>query len=156
MSADPLVHGVEEEILGIPRLLALPEGPWAGFRPFPSLEEAHREIARLDAAAAVRPRRELEQDTEWKQPIPYAIALYRDPAILVLDEPTATRRLPSRFSSGWTDLPARAIRDCTDAHRLVLADISAQATVAFLPHWNGSGEKRSRRRSFQILCHSDC
>jgi predicted NUDIX family phosphoesterase len=80
VSADPLVHGVEEEILGIPRLLALPEGPWAGFRPFPSLEEAHREIARLDAAAVVRPRRELEQDTEWKQPIPYAIALYRDPA----------------------------------------------------------------------------
>jgi predicted NUDIX family phosphoesterase len=34
------------------------------------------EIARLDLVGSARPRRELELDPEWKQPIPYAIALY--------------------------------------------------------------------------------
>ena len=77
MSADPLAKGADEEILGIPRELALPEGAWTGLRAFSSPEEGEREIARLDGLAQARPRRELEVDPSWKQPIPYAVALYR-------------------------------------------------------------------------------
>lgn len=77
MSADPLAKGADEEILGIPRELALPEGAWTGLRAFNSPEEGEREIVRLDGLAEARPRRELEVDPSWKQPIPYAVALYR-------------------------------------------------------------------------------
>jgi predicted NUDIX family phosphoesterase len=77
VSADPLAKGADEEILGIPRDLALPSGAWTGLRAFNSHEEGEREIARLDALAQARPRRELESDPSWKQPIPYAVALYR-------------------------------------------------------------------------------
>jgi predicted NUDIX family phosphoesterase len=77
VSADPLAKGADEEILGIPRDLALPSGPWTGLRAFSSPEEGEREIARLDGVAQARPRRELELDPSWKQPIPYAVALYR-------------------------------------------------------------------------------
>lgn len=77
MSADPLAKGADEEILGIPRDLALPSGPWTGLRAFNSSEEGEREIARLDGVAQARPRRKLELDPSWKQPIPYAVALYR-------------------------------------------------------------------------------
>ena len=77
MSTDPLAKGADEEILGIPRDVALPLGTWTGFRAFGSIEEGEREIARLDGVAQARPRRELESDPSWKQPIPYAVALYR-------------------------------------------------------------------------------
>ena len=77
MSADPLANGADEEIVGIPRELALPAGPWTGLRAFSSPEEGEREISRLDGLAQARPRRELESDPSWKQPIPYAVALYR-------------------------------------------------------------------------------
>jgi predicted NUDIX family phosphoesterase len=77
VSSDPLAKGADEEILGIPRQVALPLGPWTGFRAFGSIEEGEREIARLDGVAQARPRRELESDPSWKQPIPYAVALYR-------------------------------------------------------------------------------
>lgn len=77
MSADPLVKGADEEILGIPRDLALPSGSWTGLRAFSSPEDGAREIARLDGVALSRPRRELELDPTWKQPIPYAVALFR-------------------------------------------------------------------------------
>ncbi len=77
MSADPLARGADEEILGIPRELALPDGAWTGLRAFTSPEEGEREIARLDGLARSRPRRELEVDPSWKQPIPYVVALYR-------------------------------------------------------------------------------
>ena len=76
MSADPLAKGADEEIVGIPRNLALPAGAWTGLRAFRSPEEGEREITRLDALAQARPRRELELDPSWKQPIPYAVALY--------------------------------------------------------------------------------
>ncbi|MFZ9352091.1 MAG: NUDIX domain-containing protein [Candidatus Limnocylindrus sp.] len=77
MSADPLAKGADEEILGIPRELAMPDGAWTGLRTFGSSDEGEREIARLDGATQPRPRRELESDPSWKQPIPYAVALYR-------------------------------------------------------------------------------
>jgi predicted NUDIX family phosphoesterase len=77
VSADPLAKGADEEIVGIPRDLALPAGAWAGLRAFTSTEEGEREIARLDRLAQPRPRRDLESDPSWKQPIPYAVALYR-------------------------------------------------------------------------------
>ena len=77
MSADPLAKGADEEILGIPRELALPAGAWTGLRAFSSPEEGEHEITRLDQVAQPRPRRELELDPSWKQPIPYAVALYR-------------------------------------------------------------------------------
>jgi predicted NUDIX family phosphoesterase len=65
-------------IIGVPRAVALPDGAWRGFKRFRSAEEGMKEIARLDGAGRSRPRRELEIDPAWKQPIPYAIALYRD------------------------------------------------------------------------------
>ena len=77
MSADPLAKGADEEILGIPRELALPAGAWTGLRAFSSPEEGEREIERLDGLTQARPRRELELDPSWKQPIPYAVAFYR-------------------------------------------------------------------------------
>jgi predicted NUDIX family phosphoesterase len=77
VSADPLAKGADEEIVGIPRDLALPTGAWTGFRAFLGPEEGEREITRLDGLAQARPRRELELDPSWKQPIPYAVALYR-------------------------------------------------------------------------------
>ena len=77
MSVDPLATGADEEIVGIPRDLALPAGAWTGIRAFSSPEEGEREITRLDGLAQARPRRELESDPSWKQPIPYAVALYR-------------------------------------------------------------------------------
>jgi len=77
MSADPLAKGADEEILGIPRELALPTGAWTGLRAFDNTEEGEHEIARLDGLSQARPRRELELDPSWKQPIPYAVALYR-------------------------------------------------------------------------------
>ena len=85
MSADPLAKGADEEILGIPRDLALPSGPWTGLRAFSSPEEGEREIARLDGVAQARPRRELELDPSWKQPIPYAVALYRPEGVPASD-----------------------------------------------------------------------
>ena len=81
MSADPLATGADEEIVGIPRDLALPAGAWTGIRAFSSSEEGEREITRLDGLAQARPRRELESDPSWKQPIPYAVALYRPEGI---------------------------------------------------------------------------
>ena len=63
-------------IIGIPRETALPYGAWRGFKRFASVEDGLVEIARLDLVGSARPRRELELDPEWKQPIPYAIALY--------------------------------------------------------------------------------
>ena len=76
-SADPLAHGADEVIIGIPRDVALADGAWRGFKRFTSVEGGLAEIARLDRVGSPRPRRELELDPEWKQPIPYAIALYR-------------------------------------------------------------------------------
>jgi predicted NUDIX family phosphoesterase len=64
-------------IIGIPRDAALSDGDWRGFKRFTSVEGGLAEIARLDRVGSPRPRRELELDSEWKQPIPYAIALYR-------------------------------------------------------------------------------
>ena len=64
-------------IIGIPRDAALSEGAWRGFKRFTSVEGGLEEIARLDLVGSARPRRELELDPEWKQPIPYAIALHR-------------------------------------------------------------------------------
>ena len=81
MSVDPLATGADEEIVGIPRDLALPAGAWTGIRAFSSPEEGEREITRLDGLAQARPRRELESDPSWKQPIPYAVALYRPEGI---------------------------------------------------------------------------
>lgn len=75
-SADPLARGADEMIIGIPREAALPYGAWRGFKRFASVEDGLVEIARLDLVGSARPRRELELDPEWKQPIPYAIALY--------------------------------------------------------------------------------
>jgi predicted NUDIX family phosphoesterase len=77
VSADPLAKGADEEILGIPRELAMPNGAWTGLRRFDSREDGEREIQRLDALSQARSRRELESDPAWKQPIPYAVALYR-------------------------------------------------------------------------------
>ena len=77
MSADPLAKGADEQILGIPREQALPSGAWTGFRAFDSREDGQQEIERLDGLSQARPRRELESDPSWKQPIPYAVALYR-------------------------------------------------------------------------------
>lgn len=76
--SDPLARGADEMIIGVPRAVALPDGAWRGFKRFRSDEDGMREIARLDGAGRSRPRRELEVDPAWKQPIPYAIALYRD------------------------------------------------------------------------------
>ena len=75
-STDPLARGADEMIIGIPREAALPGGAWRGFKRFASVEDGLVEIARLDLVGSARPRRELELDPEWKQPIPYAIALY--------------------------------------------------------------------------------
>jgi len=68
VSADPLAKGADEEIVGIPRELALPTEAWTGLRAFSSPEEGEREITRLDGLAQARPRRELELDPSWKQP----------------------------------------------------------------------------------------
>ena len=76
-SADPLARGADELIIGIPREAALPGGAWHGFKRFASVEDGLVEIARLDRVGSPRPRRELELDPAWKQPIPYAIALHR-------------------------------------------------------------------------------
>jgi predicted NUDIX family phosphoesterase len=77
VSTDPLAKGADEEILGIPRERALPNGAWTGLSAFGSPEVGEREIERLDGLTQARPRRELESDPSWKQPIPYAVALYR-------------------------------------------------------------------------------
>lgn len=77
MSTDPLAKGADEQIMGIPRDRALPAGAWTGLHVFRNAEEGEREITRLDAVAEARPRRELELDATWKQPIPYAVAIYR-------------------------------------------------------------------------------
>ena len=66
MSVDPLAKGADEQILGIPRVQALPSGAWTGFRAFDSLEDGQREIERLDGLSQARPRRELESDPTWK------------------------------------------------------------------------------------------
>ena len=103
---DPLARGADEMIWGIPRETALPHGAWRGFRAFASREEGEAEIARLEGAVHVRPRRELELDPEWKQPIPYAIAIFRDAAnqahLFWMDrlEGTSDRRLHGRASFG--------------------------------------------------------
>jgi predicted NUDIX family phosphoesterase len=103
---DPLARGADEAIWGIPRETALPHGAWRGFRAFTSREEGEAEIARLEGAVHVRPRRELEMDPEWKQPIPYAIAIFRDAAnrtfLFWMDrlEGTSDRRLHGRASFG--------------------------------------------------------
>jgi len=76
-SADPLASGADELIIGIPRETALPDGAWRGLKRFASVEDGLLEIARLDRVGSPRPRRELELDSAWKQPIPYAIALHR-------------------------------------------------------------------------------
>ena len=107
MSPDPLAAGADEEIIGIPREIALAHGNWIGFRAFASIDTARREIARLDAAGIARQRRALEQDAAWKQPIPYAIALYRDPHTSVTSlfwmdrlSGTSDQRLHGRASFG--------------------------------------------------------
>ena len=93
-------------IWGIPRDTALAGGAWRGFRRFRSSEDGASEIARLEAAAQLRPRRELEMDPEWKQPIPYAIAVFRDEAgvahLFWMDRlaGTSDRRLHGRASFG--------------------------------------------------------
>lgn len=103
---DPLARGADEMIWGIPRATALPGGAWRGFRRFASPEEGEAEIARLEGAAQLRPRRELEMDPEWKQPIPYAIAIFRDAAgaahLFWMDRlaGTSDRRLHGRASFG--------------------------------------------------------
>ena len=103
---DPLARGADEMIWGIPRATALPHGAWRGFRAFASREEGEAEIARLEGAVQVRPRRELEMDPEWKQPIPYAIAIFRDATnrafLFWMDrlEGTSDRRLHGRASFG--------------------------------------------------------
>ncbi|MFM8997137.1 MAG: NUDIX domain-containing protein [Candidatus Limnocylindrus sp.] len=103
---DPLAREADEMIWGIPRATALPHGAWRGFRAFASREEGDAEIARLEGAVQVRPRRELEMDPEWKQPIPYAIAIFRDATnrahLFWMDrlEGTSDRRLHGRASFG--------------------------------------------------------
>ena len=103
---DPLARGADEMIWGIPRATALPHGAWRGFRAFASREEGEAEIARLEGAVQVRPRRELEIDPKWKQPIPYAIAIFRDATnrafLFWMDrlEGTSDRRLHGRASFG--------------------------------------------------------
>lgn len=103
---DPLARGADEMIWGIPRATAFPHGAWRGFRAFASREEGEAEIGRLEGAAQVRPRRELEMDPEWKQPIPYAIAIFRDATnrafLFWMDrrEGTSDRRLHGRASFG--------------------------------------------------------
>lgn len=77
MKPDPLAKGADEVILGIPRELALPATTWTGLLAFGSSEEGEQEIDRLDSLSQARPRRELESDPSWKQPIPYAVALFR-------------------------------------------------------------------------------
>ena len=80
MSGDPLARGADELIIGIPREEALGGPAWSGLRRFADAADGARVIARLDAAGTARPRRELESDPRWKQPIPYAIALHRVPS----------------------------------------------------------------------------
>ena len=105
-SADPLARGADELIIGIPRERALGGDAWSGLRPFTSLTEGVTEIARLDREGSVRPRRELEVDPAWKQPIPYAIALYTTPEgerqLFWMDrlEGGSDRRLHGRASFG--------------------------------------------------------
>jgi hypothetical protein len=107
VNPDPLAAGADEEIIGIPREIALAHGTWTGFQAFSSVDTARIEIARLDAAGIARPRRALEQDAAWKQPIPYAIALYRDPETSVASlfwmdrlSGTSDQRLHGRASFG--------------------------------------------------------
>jgi len=103
---DPLARGADEIIWGIPRATALSGGAWRGFRRFESNAEGEAEIARLERSAQLRPRRELEMDPEWKQPIPYAIAIFRDAAgvahLFWMDRRAGTsdRRLHGRASFG--------------------------------------------------------
>ena len=103
---DPLARGADEMIWGIPRETALLRGAWRGFRAFASRDEGEAEIARLEGVAQLRPRRALEMDPEWKQPIPYAIAIFRDAAnrtfLFWMDrlEGTSDRRLHGRASFG--------------------------------------------------------
>jgi len=85
VSTDPLASGADEVIIGIPRDLALSTGAWTGLRAFSTPDEGEREIARLEGLAQARPRRELELDPAWKQPIPYAVALYRPDGAAVDD-----------------------------------------------------------------------
>lgn len=105
-SADPLAQGADEVIWGIPRAIALPNGAWRGFRAFASREEGAAEIARLERSAQRRPRRALETDPDWKQPIPYAIAIFRDSTdrahLFWMDRlaGTSDRRLHGRSSFG--------------------------------------------------------
>ena len=106
MSGDPLARGADELIIGIPREEALDGPAWSGLRRFADAAEGAREIARLDAAGTARPRRELESDPLWKQPIPYVIALHRapssTPALFWMDrlEGGSDRRLHGRASFG--------------------------------------------------------
>ena len=107
MPQDPLAAGADEPIVGIPRRQAFPHGEWTGFRSFEDHEAARAEIARLDAVGTVRARRDLETDDAWKQPIPYAVAVYRDPltgvaSLFWMDRlaGTSDRRLHGRASFG--------------------------------------------------------
>jgi len=103
---DPLARGADEMIWAIPRQTVLSRGAWHGFRAFASREEGDAEIARLEEAVQIRPRRALEMDSDWKQPIPYAIAIYRDALnrahLFWMDrlEGTSDRRLHGRSSFG--------------------------------------------------------
>ena len=105
-SGDPLARGADELIIGIPRERALGGDAWSGLRAFTSLTEGVTEIARLDREGSARPRRELEVDPAWKQPIPYAIALYTTPEgerqLFWMDrlEGGSDRRLHGRASFG--------------------------------------------------------
>ena len=106
MSGDPLARGADELIIGIPREEALGGPAWSGLRRFADAADGARVIARLDAAGTARPRRELESDPRWKQPIPYAIALHRAPssaaALFWMDrlDGGSDRRLHGRASFG--------------------------------------------------------
>ena len=133
-SADPLAHGADEVIIGIPRDVALADGAWRGFRRFTSVEGGLAEIARLDRAGSPRPRRELELDSDWKQPIPYAIALYRTAE--------GERQL------FWMDRLAGGVTGaCMAAPHSALVDISVLTMAASLSHSSASGVKRLRRQS---------
>lgn len=106
MSEDPLAHGADEMIVGIPRAEALNGLSWSGLRRFADRATGEREIERLQSLSRVRPRRELESDPLWKQPIPYAVAIYRaedaPPALFWMDrlEGGSDRRLHGRSSFG--------------------------------------------------------
>lgn len=106
MSGDPLARGADEMIIGIPREAALNGPAWSGLRRFEDRATGDHEIARLQSLSRVRPRRELERDPLWKQPIPYAVAIYRaegaTPALFWMDrlEGGSDRRLHGRSSFG--------------------------------------------------------